>query len=530
MSFIFGGNTGKSPEQVAREREIANALLMNAMQQPKDVGSGLNAIGQALAYRALSGRADAAQRQGQESASKLFGSLFPDMAGQSAQAPAQPQVSPSPSVVSALTGAQSGQQPRGIRNNNPGNIEYGKFAQSRGATGTDGRFAQFGSPQEGVKAIGDLLGIYQDKHGINTIRGAINRWAPSSENNSDAYVQAVSKAAGIAPDAQVNFRDPAVQAKVIPAIIKHENGMMPYGQDVMNAQAPAQPQQQMAQASPQGSPSITDMLQFLQTPWADPAQKDVVKTMLKQALESRDPKYQAELTRLQQQMRNDTPEARLAYEQQLMQMRQGDPKYQAEIARMQQQSAKDQAELAAGQRKLSLAQQQQEQKANLVGQEIDRAINLIDNGGSLMGTTGMGSYASAIPGTDARTLAGLLDTIKANIGFDQLNQMRAASPTGGALGNVTENELKFLQSVAGKLDQSGNPQVLKDNLNRYYNALMDAIHGPGQGPDRRPVSFDQNTQSNSSPKADALPKPGDIVDGYRFKGGDPSDRNNWEAQ
>ena len=46
MSFIFGGNTGNTPEDAARKRDLANALAARALRQPKDIGSGLNAIGQ----------------------------------------------------------------------------------------------------------------------------------------------------------------------------------------------------------------------------------------------------------------------------------------------------------------------------------------------------------------------------------------------------------------------------------------------------------------------------------------------------
>ena len=53
-----------------------------------------------------------------------------------------------------------------------------------------------------------------------------------------------------------------------------------------------------------------------------------------------------------------------------------------------------------------------------------------------------------VPGTEAQATAAKLDTIKANIGFDKLQKMRDASPTGGALGQVSERELGFLQSLS----------------------------------------------------------------------------------
>jgi len=84
----------------------------------------------------------------------------------------------------------------------------------------------------------------------------------------------------------------------------------------------------------------------------------------------------------------------------------------------------------------------------------------------------LGFFATGLPGqvlenfggTDARNLRGDLDRIKANIGFDELNKMRRESPTGGALGQVTERELQFLQSVQGSLDQAQSPEQLEKML------------------------------------------------------------------
>ena len=61
---------------------------------------------------------------------------------------------------------------------------------------------------------------------------------------------------------------------------------------------------------------------------------------------------------------------------------------------------------------------------------------------------------SAVPGSSAKNVSALLDTVKANVGFEQLSAMRAASPTGGALGAVSERENALLQSVLGSVEQS----------------------------------------------------------------------------
>lgn len=147
----------------------------------------------------------------------------------------------------------------------------------------------------------------------------------------------------------------------------------------------------------------------------------------------------------------------------------------------------------------------EQQRGGIVTQEIDRALDTMQGG--ILPDTGWGAMLSDIPGTDALSLANRLETIKANIGFEELNKMRQQSPTGGALGQVTERELAFLQSVAGSLDQSQNQEELTDNLNRLWNAYQDVIHGPGQGPERRPLMFEQQQQQQQPTGADTRPAP-----------------------
>lgn len=141
--------------------------------------------------------------------------------------------------------------PRGIRNNNPGNIEDGAFARSLpGYAGTDGRFAKFETPAQGIAAQSKLMDVYSRKHGINSIAGIVNRYAPASDNNNVmAYASSVAKAVGVGPNDPINISDPSVKAKLLPAMIRQENGRMPYqpqtiaagvgGQPVPGAQADA---------------------------------------------------------------------------------------------------------------------------------------------------------------------------------------------------------------------------------------------------------------------------------------------------
>jgi nucleoid-associated protein YgaU len=128
--------------------------------------------------------------------------------------------------------------PRGIRNNNPGNIEYGKFARSMGATGSDGRFAKFPTPEQGIKALGALQKRYEDD-GLLTVTQRISRWAPASENNVTAYANAVAKKMGIDPNTPFSINDPKLGPAFVEGMIQHENGSQPYTKTQLAAVDPA---------------------------------------------------------------------------------------------------------------------------------------------------------------------------------------------------------------------------------------------------------------------------------------------------
>ena len=92
--------------------------------------------------------------------------------------------------------------PRNMRNNNPGNIEYGDFASKNGATGSDGRFAIFPDMKTGENAMANLLMSYA-KGGTNTISKIVSKWSPAGDNgaaNTNAYIADVAKKTGIDPN------------------------------------------------------------------------------------------------------------------------------------------------------------------------------------------------------------------------------------------------------------------------------------------------------------------------------------------
>lgn len=115
--------------------------------------------------------------------------------------------------------------PRGIRNNNPGNIRWGSKWQGLipEQERTDQSFCQFVDPVYGIRAIVKVMFSYRDKYGLNTIETIINRYAPPIENNTQGYIQRVCTKLGVQLDEPIELTD-KVLYWIIKAICGVENG------------------------------------------------------------------------------------------------------------------------------------------------------------------------------------------------------------------------------------------------------------------------------------------------------------------
>lgn len=107
---------------------------------------------------------------------------------------------------------------------------------------------------------------------------------------------------------------------------------------------------------------------------------------------------------------------------------------------------------------------------------VERAARTLQSVRELKGqvsrwTTGAGSLLSGLPETDARNFRAQLDTLKSNIAFNELAEMREASKTGGALGAVSERELGLLESTLGALDQAQSPEAFAAQLAKIEQSL-----------------------------------------------------------
>lgn len=155
-------------------------------------------------------------------------------------------------------------------------------------------------------------------------------------------------------------------------------------------------------------------------------------------------------------------------------------------------------EAAQTQQQRGLQQEQTSRSANIVLDDIDRALGQIEDQGVLSPTTGFfGNMVSEVGGTAANDLRNTLLTVQGNIGFDRLQQMREASPTGGALGAISDRELATLQAVMGALAQNQSQEQLTSNLNRLKTLYTDITRKAAAYPNAGQFGFGGDQQRSA---------------------------------
>lgn len=168
-------------------------------------------------------------------------------------------------------------------------------------------------------------------------------------------------------------------------------------------------------------------------------------------------------------------------------------------------------------KKESLKEIENRRNRSLVGQ-IDSVVGEIDKGLAQVklnprATTGItGAIISNIPGSPAYNLRKRIETIKGNIGFDKLQQMREMSPTGGALGQVAVQELNALQNIISALDPNmGDDELIAgfEKVKTHYNNWRKTLTGqlPSDGEDRPRTVNGSPGVSEVETGEDVFPKP-----------------------
>lgn len=127
--------------------------------------------------------------------------------------------------------------PRGVRNCNPGNIDFNPANNWVGQIGKEpgGRFCLFDTPENGIRALAKLLQTYYRKHGLRTVAAIIKRWAPEVENDTSTYIRTVAQRCGLGLNEPIkDIKDQRVLGGLVHAIIKHENANYEYPAAIFN--------------------------------------------------------------------------------------------------------------------------------------------------------------------------------------------------------------------------------------------------------------------------------------------------------
>lgn len=130
--------------------------------------------------------------------------------------------------------------PRGIRNNNPGNLVY--VGQAGATKEANGRFAVFPTAQAGLNELAEQLRRY-GRRGLDSIQAIVNTYAPATENDTGAYANYLAQKMGINTDTKFDVNsDPAALAALVRGIVEYENARInPYSNDMINQAAGVAP-------------------------------------------------------------------------------------------------------------------------------------------------------------------------------------------------------------------------------------------------------------------------------------------------
>lgn len=126
--------------------------------------------------------------------------------------------------------------------------------------------------------------------------------------------------------------------------------------------------------------------------------------------------------------------------------------------------------------------------ATVVQRGAQRALPYFEgaNGGVILQSLRTG--LQLVPGTPAHSARDALEEIKNNIGIDELQRMRQSSPTGGAMGNVSDRDIALLRGALGRLEVENDPQRMVENIRfitTTYDRILEAARRDAAAAERR---------------------------------------------
>jgi hypothetical protein len=533
---------------------------------------------EALARQGMSATDQFSLVEKRRASEALMGALGLGAGGAAPAMGATPVSMPAPAMgaPAAAPAGPGGQEPRGIRNNNPLNLS---FAGQPGATmeqHATPRFARFETPEAGIAASVNQLRLYQQR-GNNTLAGMINTWAPPSENDTRGYVQQVAAATGLRPDQPVNLDDPAVVSRLVAAMARVETGRRIDPSVIERAVQPGGGR----------APSTMEV-----TPVADSTRSAAAAAPApsRPALPQVGPNgLTREQTALAAAAASTNPSSAIGMVAQFRQQNQMAAERAADDARTQQQQAEANRRADDAARRAEAAAARQDETARLqaaragipAGYEPDPtnagALRAIPGGPGERAEREAAEKArrEANPGpsatdrtklrgieTDAQSILEALETFRttrANASTGERVMTAAGAPTALAssygnaallakgealynLGVLNGPDLAIIQRVladpstirGGLITSQADVEKQIDQVRtllqqrlataRQQYGGQDASAAPNQSP--APPS--PARQALNRAQAIAAPNPGEVQDGFRFKGGDPSRRENWE--
>lgn len=522
MAYIFGGDTGVTQDDLKRRQNMAQLMMMRGSgAAPKTAVEGMNSAANSITGALLSKKLGAQQQAGQQE----FGAMFGNAIGNQGQFAGS-----QPAPRQDFSGPIDDGTDRGI--GNAAMAAIGKPAQ-----GDMGQFVRQGLIERGLPehvADGFVMN-FQDESGLNPGINEANPIVPGSRGGFGLaqwtgprrkQLEAFAQQRGVDvsdPNLQMDFLVSELQGSESGAaskILASQDAGGAASSIVNDFLRPSEEHRQRRSAKYAGSaPSVNPaLMQLMGDERATDQQRNVLSMLMQQQMQAADPMRQLQMQKMQQDLQAKPGMSPYQTAQLDLQNRKLEAQLSGDLktgTNVTVNNAGDAAPLP-GYNKLpaglvykrdqqgnviidesgvptaapviggpadtskedAVRQQNIERTGGVVTEDIDRALGIIEQTPSW--TTGLGSVMKDMPGTEAKSLSSLLETIKANVGFDRLQQMRDASKTGGALGAINQTEMGLLTSALGSLDQALGPEQLAQNLGRINGIYMDIIHGPGQ--------------------------------------------------
>lgn len=525
MSTIFGGDTGLSYEDVQRKRRVADALLQQNMRTPQNLPEGINSIARALAARSIEKKTGKAMEGLQSEADALFNSIFggaaPASAAYGAPVPPVDTMTESQGIANDAMAA-IGKEP--IDNSGlvvstmgsviPPEVRQGIFAGESGGD-YNALFGYTNRPGQKFQNVRltdmtvDEALAFADPSGpyAQFVKGRVGHVATpmGAYQVVGTTLRAAKEGLGLTGNEKMT---PELQDAIGGWIYKTQGtgawegyrGPGGGGGGVQVAQA--------------GGPSVQQIAAALSNPiiQQDPGKVAILNAMLGQAMQANDPMRAIEMERAQlelEALRNPQPGYTMLTDEQEAQM--GLPTegaYQQDAEGKISQiggggtrvDIRNEGNIPAGYRAV------RDDNGNLISYEAvpggpedttandTRALELAATASEVVTTAASRardavaeqnfgpsgtSVAGMLPWTDSAEVLRQVEVLKAQAVASNLQAMRDASPTGGALGQVTAPELRLLEAKSGALNPN-SPTFLRD-LEDYERTLLETIHGREEG-------------------------------------------------